>query len=70
MAGLGLVLIADALAEGRFELVPFVVGLIMVGLVPVDALIDAATRPSRDEHDLERLREVLRDRDDEPDHEG
>ena len=60
---LGAILIADALTEGRFELVPFVVGCVMVGLVPIDALIDVATRPSRDEADLARLKAALDDRD-------
>ena len=62
---LGLVLILDALTSDHFPPFEFVIGIVMVGLVPVDALIDLLTRPARDEGEVERLREVMRERPDE-----
>jgi hypothetical protein len=56
---LGAILIVDALTAGRFEVVPFVIGLIMVGLVPLDAIIGAVLASPADEADIERLREVM-----------
>lgn len=52
---LGVALIVDSFVE-NFRLLPFTVGLVMVGLIPVDLLIDL-TRPSRNNHDIDRLRE-------------
>jgi len=60
---LGAILIVDSLTEPRFEVVPFLVGLLMVGLIPVDAIIDAATRPGRDEAELARLEEIMKRKD-------
>jgi hypothetical protein len=61
---LGAILIVDALTEGRFEVVPFVVGLLMVGLVPIDAIIDAAMGGGQADADLEkRLKQALDDKD-------
>ena len=60
---LGAILIVDALTE-RFEIVPFVIGLIMVGLVPIDAIIDAAMGGGQADADLEkRLKQALEDKD-------
>jgi hypothetical protein len=56
---LGAILIVDALLAGRFEVVPFVVGLLMVGLVPADAIIGAVMASPSDEGDIDRLREVM-----------
>jgi hypothetical protein len=62
---LGAILVVDALTEGRFELVPFVVGLIMLGLIPIDAIIDAAMGGGKADADMEkRLQQVLDDKDD------
>ena len=59
---LGAILIVDALTE-RFEIVPFVIGLLMVGLVPADAVIDA-TMGAKSDADLEqRLKQALEERD-------
>jgi hypothetical protein len=61
---LGAILIVDALSAGRFEVVPFVIGLVMVGLVPLDAIIGAVMASPSDEADIDRLREVMHERDD------
>jgi hypothetical protein len=61
---LGAVLIVDALTEGRFEVVPFAIGLVMVGLVPIDAIIDAAMGGGQADADLEqRLKQALEEKD-------
>ena len=60
---LGAILIVDALTE-RFEIVPFVIGLLMVGLVPIDAIIDAAMGGGQADADLEqRLKQALEEKD-------
>jgi predicted membrane GTPase involved in stress response len=38
---LGLVLIVDALMANRLPVVQFTVGMILLGLVPVDVVVDA-----------------------------
>jgi hypothetical protein len=60
---LGAILIVDALSAGRFEVVPFTIGLVMVGLVPLDAIIGAVLASPADEADIDRLREVMHERD-------
>jgi hypothetical protein len=60
---LGAILIVDALSAGRFEVVPFVIGLVMVGLVPLDAIIGAVMASPSDEADIDRLREVMHEHD-------
>lgn len=60
---LGLLLILDALID-TFRVVPFVAGCVMVGLIPIDYIIDVATRPAHDDAQLERLREVMKEKDD------
>jgi len=60
VAALGAVLIVDALVMSPFPVLQFVVALIMLGLVPIDAIIDAATRPARDQADIDHLRDVMR----------
>jgi hypothetical protein len=65
----GIILIIDALVQS-FEPLQFIIGLIMVGLVPVDILIDIMIRPAHDENELERLREVMQYKDDDPPIEG
>lgn len=59
---LGVALIVDSFTES-FRVLPFAVGLIMVGLIPIDLLVDFLTRPARDEADIERLRQVMREPD-------
>jgi hypothetical protein len=61
---LGVVLMVEALLAHRFPIVQFVVGAIMVGLVPIDAVIDLLSRPQRDEGEIQRLREVMREHED------
>ena len=41
-------------------MVEFVLGAVMVGLVPIDTLIDAAMGPAKDEAEVDRLREVMK----------
>jgi len=60
---LGAILIADSLTEPRFEVVPFVVGLLMVGLLPVDAIIDQVMGSRSDEDELARLEEIMKRKD-------
>jgi len=59
---LGAVLIVDSIVN-QFHPVEFVLGIIMVGLVPTDWLIDLAMGPKSDEAQVERLREVMRRKD-------
>ena len=49
----------EALLAHRFPIVQFVVGAVMVGLVPLDAIVDALARPQHDEAEIQRLREVM-----------
>lgn len=52
-------LILDAIIES-FQVVQFVVGVIMLGLVPVDVIIDTLMMPhSNNEEQLNRLREIM-----------
>ena len=60
---LGAILIVDSLTEPRFEVVPFVVGLLMVGLLPVDAIIDQVMGSRSDEDELARLEEIMKRKD-------
>jgi hypothetical protein len=60
---LGVVLIVDALTEPRFEVVPFAIGVLMVGLVPVDAVIDALAGGGHTDDEVDRLREVMKHKD-------
>jgi hypothetical protein len=62
---LGAVLIAEAITAGRLPVVQFVIGLVMVGLVPIDVIVDYVTRAPHDEAEMERLREVMERRPDE-----
>lgn len=59
---LGIILILDALFE-RFQALQFIIGIIMVGLVPVDALVDKLLASSQDDQTLDRLGEVLKKHD-------
>ena len=56
---LGAILIAEAITAGRLPVVQFVIGLVMVGLVPIDVIVDYVMRGPRDEGDIDRLREVM-----------
>jgi hypothetical protein len=56
---LGAILIAEAITAGRLPVVQFVIGLVMVGLVPLDAIIGAVMAGPADEADIDRLREVM-----------
>ena len=58
---LGILLIINSLS-GRFEVIPFVVGLIMIGLIPIDLIIDTISRPSHNEHEIDRLRDVMKEK--------
>ena len=71
---LGVVLVVDALVGKRLLVLQFVLGLIMVGLVPIDYVVGLLMRPPDDaadqEAELERLREVLRRHDETAGSEG
>jgi hypothetical protein len=56
---LGAILIGEAITAGRLPVVQFVIGLVMVGLVPLDAIISAVMASPADEGDIDRLREVM-----------
>lgn len=62
IVALGLVLIIDSLSQSHFLALQFIVGLVMVGAVPADALIDYLIAPRHDEGELDRLGEVMRRR--------
>ena len=57
---LGLLLVVEAFVAQHFPVVQFVVGIIMLGLIPVDVIVDTLSRPSHDEGEIDRLREVMR----------
>ena len=59
---LGVILLIDTVFF-QFRTVQFVISLIMIGIVPIDYLIDLATRPERDEGEIDRLREVMQEHD-------
>jgi hypothetical protein len=66
IAGLGVVLIVDSLL-GEFKAVELILGAIMVGLFPLDFLLDAWAPPGDgDEEQLARLRQVMREHDEPP----
>ena len=64
---LGAILIAEAITAGRLPVVQFVIGLIMVGLVPLDAIMSAVMASPADEGDIDRLREVMQRKEEPPD---
>jgi hypothetical protein len=53
----------DAFVASPFPVLQFVIALIMLGLVPVDAIVDALSRPAADDETVERLREVMAEKD-------
>ena len=57
---LGLLLVVEAFVAQHFPVVQFVVGIIMLGLIPIDVIVDTLMRPSADQGDIEHLREVMR----------
>jgi hypothetical protein len=59
---LGVILLIDTVFF-QFRTVQFIISLIMIGIVPIDYLIDLATRPERDEGEIDRLREVMQEHD-------
>jgi hypothetical protein len=65
IAVLGALLVIEAFVAQHFPVVQFVVGIIMLGLIPIDVIVDSLSRPSHDEGEIDRLREVMRkERDD------
>jgi len=56
---LGVILIADSL-QGAFNVVQFCVGLILVGLLSIESIIDYFFTSKTDNATIERLREVIR----------
>jgi len=65
---LGLALIIDAIQANRLPIFQFIIGLIMIGLIPADLVIDYILNPNgkkaeTDEEQIERLREVMRQHD-------
>ena len=55
---LGVILIWDSLFN-RFHALEFIIGVIMIGLIPVDSIVDILMRPSIDDQQLDRLKEVM-----------
>ena len=56
---LGIVLLINTITDG-FHVIEFTVAIIMIGLLPIDTIIDLMMRPSQDEQQLERLKEVMK----------
>jgi len=61
VALLGVVLIVDSVAN-QFRVFEVVLGAIMIGLVPIDWVIDLAFGSRSDEGQVDRLREVMREK--------
>jgi hypothetical protein len=61
---LGLVLMYDSLAN-QFRIVEFIAGAVMVGLIPIDTIIDLLMQPAKDDTEIDRLREVMERKDEE-----
>jgi hypothetical protein len=59
---LGVVLIVEAVAGKRLAVFQFTVGLVMVGLIPIDYIIDVVSRPAHDEAEITRLQQVMEER--------
>ena len=64
--GLGILLILDSLVN-EFKAFEFILGTIMVGLFPIDYIIDAWAGPTapNDEETIRRLEEVMKKHEDE-----
>ena len=74
VAVLGAILVVDALVGKRLLVFQFAIGLIMVGLIPIDYVVGLLARSDDDaadqEAEHERLREVMRRHDTQDGSEG
>lgn len=62
---LGLILLIDSLVN-NFHVLEFVMATIMMGIIPIDYVIDAISRPQYDENEIARFSELLKDKEPPP----
>lgn len=57
---LGIILLLDSLTD-TFHVFEFIIALIMIGLIPIDQIIDVISQPVANEIEINHLRKVMTD---------